>query len=169
MNRQDESKHPVEQIAEACGGKITDGGILPDGSGFAVMSMPLRKDHWIYGDVSFNVPPMPFKTGGSEKAVFFTHPAVLPTIEELERILAQPDISRGKPVSDREMTREEFAAKIREAGRYAVKCATMNGKEMDFDPDALIQNLVVGMIGYDTDNGLIGTEDDWANPPQYRK
>lgn len=60
------------------------------------------------------------------------------------------------------MTRDDFAERIRDAGRYAVKCATMNGTEMDFDPDALLQNLVVGMLGYWTDNGL--TDDEWANP-----
>jgi hypothetical protein len=60
------------------------------------------------------------------------------------------------------MTKEEFADKVKAAGRYAVRCATMNGKEMDFDPDALIQNLLVGMLGYWTDNGL--SSDEWANP-----
>lgn len=44
--------------------------------------------------------------------------------------------------------------KIRQAGKYAVRCATMNGKDDDFDPDALIQNLIVGMIGYHTPDGL---------------
>ena len=56
--------------ARGVGGKITEMGRLPDGSGFARMSMPLRKDHRIYdGDRKesygvFNVPPMPF-LGGS--------------------------------------------------------------------------------------------------------
>ncbi len=31
--------------------------------------------------------------------------------------------------------------------------ATMKGKEQDFDPDALIQNLIVGMLGYHTPTG----------------
>ena len=38
----------VREIAKQVGGKITEMGRLPDGSGFARMSMPLRKDHWIY-------------------------------------------------------------------------------------------------------------------------
>jgi hypothetical protein len=62
------------------------------------------------------------------------------------------------------MTRTEFAAKIREVGKYATRCATMNGKEMDFDPDALLNNLVVGLLGYWTESGL--SSDEWANPPQ---
>ena len=57
---------------------------------------------------------------------------------------------------------------IRLAGKYAVRCATMNGKEMDFDPDALLQNLVVGFLGYFTEDGL-DHEDDWANPPHLQK
>ena len=62
-----------------------------------------------------------------------------------------------------EWSRQEFADAIRAAGRYAVRCATMNGKESDFDPDALIQNLVVGLLGYWTEDGL--SSDAWENPP----
>ena len=57
----------VREIAKQVGGKITEMGRLPDGSGFARMLMPLRKDHWIHdGDRKesygvFNVPPMPFR------------------------------------------------------------------------------------------------------------
>lgn len=58
--------------------------------------------------------------------------------------------------------RMDFAEKLREAGRYAIKAATMNGKDTDFDPDALILNLIVGAIGYWTPDGLSG--EDWSNP-----
>lgn len=50
--------------------------------------------------------------------------------------------------------RVDLAEQIRAAGRYAVRCATMNGKEPDFDPDALVQQLVVGLLGYFTPDGL---------------
>lgn len=53
--------------------------------------------------------------------------------------------------------RQYWADKIRAAGRYAIKGATMRGKEMDFDPDALLQNLIVGMLGYHTSDGLSHT------------
>lgn len=53
---------------------------------------------------------------------------------------------------------------IRAAGKYAVRCATMNGAEEDFDPDALLQNLSVGFLGYATENGL--SKDEWANPTE---
>lgn len=56
----------------------------------------------------------------------------------------------------------EMKKMIYEAARYAVKRATMNGKCMDFDPDALVQNMVTGLIGYHTPEGL--SQDDWANP-----
>ncbi len=58
--------------------------------------------------------------------------------------------------------RKDWEAKVRAAGRYAVRSATMNGKEKDFDPDALVQNLVVAMLGYHTPDGL--SKDGWANP-----
>jgi len=58
--------------------------------------------------------------------------------------------------------REAFAQAIREAGKYAVKASTMQGRDMDFDPDAMLQNLVVGMLGYWTKDAL--SNDEWANP-----
>ena len=131
----------LKEIATACGGKITEvNGAL--GVGFAVMSMPLPKTHWIYkGDRTdtygtFNVPPMPFRMGSADEIVI-----------------------RGEI-----LTKRQFSDKIKAAGQYAVRAATMNGKEMDFDPDALIQNLLVGMLGYWTENGL--SSDDWDNPTE---
>ncbi len=58
--------------------------------------------------------------------------------------------------------RNLWAEKIRAAGKYAIRASTMNGKDMDFDPDAMLQNLIVGLLGYWTDDGL--TDDDWALP-----
>jgi len=49
--------------------------------------------------------------------------------------------------------RPAWAQKIRQAGRYAIRASTMKGKEMDFDPDAMLQNLIVGMLGYWTPDG----------------
>lgn len=54
------------------------------------------------------------------------------------------------------MTRKEFADKIREAARYAIRASTMNGKETDFDPDAMVQNMIVGMLGRWTEDGRRG-------------
>lgn len=54
----------IEQLVEEMGGTITEAGMLPDGSGFALVSMPLPKDHWLTANPeAFNVPPMPFRMG----------------------------------------------------------------------------------------------------------
>ncbi len=58
--------------------------------------------------------------------------------------------------------RQTFNDMIRAAARYAVKASTRNGKDEDFDPDAMVQNMVVGMLGYHTDDGLSG--ESFGNP-----
>jgi hypothetical protein len=126
------SEELVRKLAKDLGGEIKEMGRLPDGSGFAMMSMPLPKTHWLYKDDGFEAPPMPMRMGTDDP---------------------------GRP---------DWEAKLRAAGRYAVRSATMNGKEMDFDPDALVQNLITGFLGYYTPDGL-STQDDWANPEQFRK
>lgn len=60
--------------------------------------------------------------------------------------------------------RSELANQIRAAARYAVRGATMRGKEMDFDPDALVQNMVVGMLGYWTEDGKRSNRSDRVTP-----
>lgn len=143
-------KSVLDTIADACGGKITEvGGPLPDGSGFALMSMPLPKTHWIYDGEKHtwgvsNIPPMPFRTGANE-TVYWGKSG-----DGQSKIVGMFD-------------RDGFADRIRSAGKYAVRCATMNGAEMDFDPDALLQNLVVGMLGLWTETGLSG--EGWGDPP----
>lgn len=121
---------------------------------FGAMSLPLRKDHWIYqkdetaAGFKSNVPPMPFRMGAQGSVVIgiFTH--------------------SGHTQGCYKLDREQMANAIRAAGKYAVRCATMNGSEIDFDPDALLQNLVVGFLGYWTESGLTGDADDarWCDP-----
>lgn len=110
------SMEHVEKIAEMTGGTIEEVGALPDGSGFAIVSMPLPKDHWIYEECG--EPPMPWRMGTD-------NPEHKATCE-----------------------------KIRAATMYAVRAATMSGKDRDFDPDALVQNMLVGMLGYHTPDGF---------------
>jgi hypothetical protein len=64
----------------------------------------------------------------------------------------------GDTSPERIFLREAIVA----AARHAVRAATMNGADSDFDPDALVQNMVVGLLGYHTEDGL--SSDDWANP-----
>jgi hypothetical protein len=116
----------VKKLIEDSGGKVTGmGGPLPDGSGFAVASFPLPKDHWIY-DTRDDAPPMSFRRGTDDPA------------------------------------RSEMVEKIRAIGRYAIRASTMKGREMDFDPDAMLQNLVVAALGYWTPSGL--SNDPNENP-----
>lgn len=56
--------------------------------------------------------------------------------------------------------RAEWVTKIRTAARYAVRAATMNGADLDFDPDALVQNSVIGLLGYYTPSGLSSSAPD---------
>jgi hypothetical protein len=42
---------------------------------------------------------------------------------------------------------DSYRAAIVAAIRYAVRGATMCGKEMDFDPDAIVQNAVYALCG----------------------
>lgn len=58
--------------------------------------------------------------------------------------------------------RQAFNDMVRAVARYAVRASTMNGKDNDFDPDAMVQNMVVGMLGYHTPDGLFG--EHWADP-----
>lgn len=107
--------------------------ILPDGSAFDVLSMPLPKDHWLYGK-EHGAPPMPFRMGTDDPR------------------------------------RKEFNEMVVSAARYAIRASTMNGSDADFDPDAMVQNFVVAMLGYHTPDGLChenipGFDPDPVPPP----
>lgn len=111
------SEELVRQLATDIGGTIEDMQRLPDGSGFAVMSMPLPKNHWLTAE-GYNEPPMPMKAGTDDPK------------------------------------RPFLKAEIVAAARYAIRASTMNGKETDFDPDAMVNNFVIGLLGYYTPDGL---------------
>ena len=101
----------IEDLAAATGGKVENvSEPLPDGSGFAVVSYPLPKDHWSLNRPLDLEPPAPF--------------------------LMDPADSR----------RNDVAQAIREAGKYAYHAACLS--DPDHDPDAFLQNLIVGLIGY---------------------
>jgi len=112
---------------------MTDCTILPDGSAFATSSFPLPDDHWLY----------------QTDAEGFTGPP--PMSFRMVR-----DTPGAAP------KRKDMEAKLREAGQYALRASTMCGKDMDLDPDALIQNLIVGFLGYHTEDGLCS--EAWADP-----
>lgn len=49
--------------------------------------------------------------------------------------------------------RSALAEQVTAAARYAIRASTMNGKVQDFDPDAMVQNFIVGLLGYWTEDG----------------
>jgi len=77
-----------------------------------------------------------------------------------EKDIAYTIIEHEKATAFIRVDRQQMAANLREAGKYAVRAATMCGTDMDFDPDALVQNLVVGMLGYFTSTGFSEEEDN---------
>ena len=52
--------------------------------------------------------------------------------------------------------RNELMEQVRAAAKYAIRASTMNGKEMDFDPDAMVHNMIIGLLGYWTHDGTRG-------------
>lgn len=122
----------LNEIVKATKGEIENVVVLPDGSGFAGVTMPLPENHWLLKNPDdYNIPPMPFRMG-------VNHPC-----------------------------RKGFQKALMDAGKYAVRCATMNGKIIDFDPDALLQCLIVGFLGYSTETGL--SKDISDNPKEYEE
>ena len=90
---------------------MTEPTILPDGSAFSVLSLPLQEDHWLYREYVY----MP----GSFDPVELPSPCL--THADRDRVIS--------------------------AIRYAIRGATMRGREKDFDPDALVQNAVYALCG----------------------
>lgn len=155
----------LDQIGQACGGTVVEHHIINEADevvhAFGTMSMPLPKDHWIYRKDETaagpsNVPPMPFRMP-ARSVLYFSLDA-----EDIGSLIK----SGQQRLPSIKLNRRRFEKAIRAAGKYAVRCATMNGSEMDFDPDALLQNLVVGMLGYWTETGLTGYPEDsaWCDP-----
>lgn len=52
--------------------------------------------------------------------------------------------------------RPVFEKAVREAAMYAIRASTQCGRDQDFDPDALVNNMLVGLFGYFTEDGLAG-------------
>jgi hypothetical protein len=96
---------------------------------------------------------------------FFT--ASLPLPNDHWLYSTTPDGFTGPPPMPLRMgtadpRRQAFNEAVRAAAQYAVRASTRCGKDDDFDPDALVQNMVVGLLGYHTPDGL--DEEAWGNP-----
>lgn len=53
--------------------------------------------------------------------------------------------------------RKKIEEAVRAGVRYALRVSTMNGQDKDFDPDAVVQNAIVGVVGYFTPDGTPNT------------
>lgn len=82
---------------------------------------------------------------------FFTGTLPLPKDHWIYEDSGEPPVVFRTGTSDPE--RKFFADKIREVMQYAIKASTMSGKEMDFDPDAMVKNAIIGFLGYYTKDG----------------
>lgn len=117
----------ISELADGLNATVHEVGSLPDGSGFATMSFPLREDHWLYElDEHGHSPRPPYH-------------------------LLAPAQSKA---------RQYLEPLMMDAVKYGVKCATMNGREDDFDPDALVGQARNGMFGLHTDTGLCRDPED---------
>lgn len=94
------------------GMELSEPTILPDGSGFGILSLPLPKGHWLYAEREYE-----------------------------EGALDPKDLPA--PILTHELDDQVIAA-----ARYAVRAATNCGKEDDFDPDALVRNMVIALCGF---------------------
>ena len=94
--------------------------VLPDGSAFFTVSLPLPDDHWLYQQSDdHESPPMQLRLGTDSKL------------------------------------RREMTEVVINAVRYALRSSTGYGRH-DWDPDAVVQNVVVALLGYYTPDGLSG-------------
>lgn len=160
----------VEKLVRDIGGTIDSVGALPDGSGFATASYPLPKDHWLHDrPEEYEAPPMSFRMGTRDVAmitIILADECDVPP-EGWRCTRARGHLGPCAAVPRAALSRMEFADRIRAAGRYALRVSTDYGREPDYDPDAVLQNLVVGLLGYWTENGL--SADEWANPKESRR
>ncbi len=115
----------VDELADMLGGKVHDVVIHPGGESGSAV-------------ISFALPEDHWIYEKSEKGWSTTH--------EHEPPLLIPGHS---------MVRDYLDEKVKIAARYGVKCATMDGEEDDFDPDALVRNVQNGLLGYFTRDGAM--------------
>lgn len=117
----------LQRALERVGGTVeTVDGPLLDGSLVATASLPLPENHWLTREDE-NTPPMGLRLGEADRVslVFQREGRKIPMV----------------------LTRNDFEHVVYQAGRYAVRAATHHGEIRDFDPDALVQHFVVGLLG----------------------
>lgn len=138
MSDKPDEKNPVDRLLDALDGNMEDMYVLPDGSGFFTMSYPLPEDHWLYA--------------GDEDTILDEY--------------GYEDPPAHMRIGTDDPSREFMVKSVRQAARYAIRVTTDNGKIDDFDPDAMVTNFVIGLLGYYTPDGTNNTSDldDQSNP-----
>ncbi len=58
---------------------------------------------------------------------------------------------------------DTLSDKIREIAQYVIQVSTNCGRAMDFDPDAMVQNFTMALLGQNPDNVLSTTDVDNTN------
>ncbi len=108
--------------------------ILPDGRGIIDDTLP--SDH----KISIPVTVLP------DGSAFMITSTPLPKDHWLYE---EADNKLPKCILTSEIVQDSEKLKylIRTAGKYAIKACTNNGKDMDFDPDAMLQHLVLALMG----------------------
>lgn len=118
----------ISELADGIGGTVREVGIHPGGgSGFAVLSLELPKDHWLYTTTEDG----------------FTPPAPWP--------LLYPGHT---------LAREYLSRELQPGVQYGIKTVTYNGREDDFDPDAMVNQILNGIFGVHTSTGRSTSEED---------
>lgn len=106
--------------------------ILPDGSAFATLDLPLPKDHWIY----------------KRDADGFV--AVEPIVGVMGRYVTSFIVSTNDGMVEDSNIRQPDARKIiRKAAMNAIRAATNSGSIESFDPDAMVRNFELELLGRD--------------------
>lgn len=96
----------------------------------------LPEDHWLHRSKISQLP---------ENHWLFSNPEYRTPPMGLRVGQVVPGDSRYRAVLSRHVVN---------AARYALRDATRNGTSRDIDPDALVQQIVIGLFGYHTDQGL---------------
>lgn len=110
--------------------------IRPDGRGFVDNTLALPSDH------SINVPVTVLPDGSAVMLTSTPLPKDHWLYEGTENNLPKCVLT-SEIVQDS----EKLKYLIRTAGKYAIKTCTRNGQDMDFDPDAMLQALVLALLG----------------------
>lgn len=122
----------IGQLADETGGTVTEVGLLSDGSGFATLSTPLPSNHWLYERVGFGDGPQEFVPPAPWTMLVGGHTQVRRYLAEVLR----PGIMAG------------------------VRDATRGGRDDDFDPDALVNQSINGLLGVHTESGMSTNPED---------